>query len=398
MSSRIRARELRLGRSFQRIVLSVVSATPLAGALACSTAPDGARQPTGTAAIDGGIDATVSAAVDASADAGVDGTVVVDSASGASPAACDSIPFDGAAIEGDQDGCVTYRALPCGLPPTARREGCFVDLATCIGICGCDPSEGGFFIYCQLSSVSCDDAGNVLDAASIVEFVSCNGISGRRPRGLAPPRVPRRTPLGDYFAASAHLESASVGAFRDLEGSLEAFGAPPRLSRAAGRSADDERGHARAMGRLARRFGGRTARPRTRRVSPPTLLQLLEDDAVEGCVKETFGALLATWQASQARDARVRRTMRRIAHDETRHAALAWEILVWGMLRLPREDRRRVEETLENALAALESAPPLPVHPAVHEVAGHPPPEHERGLMAAFARLVRASLSARDRP
>ncbi len=168
MSSRIRARELRLGRSFQRIVLSVVSATPLAGALACSTAPDGARQPTGTAAIDGGIDATVSrrrrgrAAPTLGSTAS---TVVVDSASGASPAACDSIPFDGAAIEGDQDGCVTYRALPCGLPPTARREGCFVDLATCIGICGCDPSEGGFFIYCQLSSVSCDDAGNVLDAA-----------------------------------------------------------------------------------------------------------------------------------------------------------------------------------------------------------------------------------------
>jgi hypothetical protein len=397
MPSRIRLRELRLGRSFQGIILSVVAATPLVGAFACSTAPDGASRAPGTGAKDGGIDATVSA-VDGSADAGPDVMVVVDAASEASLAACDSIPFDGAAIEGDQDGCVTYRALPCGLPATARREGCFVDLATCIGICDCDPSEGGFFIYCQLASVSCDDAGNVLDAASIVEFVSCNGISGRRPRGLAPPRVPRRTPLGDYFAANAHLESASVRAFRDLGRSLEALGAPPRLSRAARRSANEERGHARATGRLARRFGGRTARPRARAVSSPTLLELLEDDAVEGCVKETFGALLATWQASHAEDARVRRTMCRIALDETRHAALAWEVLAWGMPRVSLDERRRVEKALEMALSELESASPFPVHSAVHEVAGHPRREQERGLAAALARLVRAELRTGDRP
>ena len=44
------------------------------------------------------------------------------------------------------------------------------------------------------------------------------------------------------------------------------------------------------------------------------------ENAVEGCVRESFGALLATWQAKTAGDARVRAAMKRIARDETRHA------------------------------------------------------------------------------
>jgi hypothetical protein len=390
MSSRMRSRELRLGRSLQGILLSAL-ASPFVGAAACSTspsasAPDAGQGPDAAAESP---DATVSASDAGVKDATADRPLAHD-ASTADPPACNSIPFDGAMIEGSQDGCVTYRALPCGLPVTASREGCFIDLATCLATCDCDPSEGGFFIYCQLSSVSCDDAGNVNDAQSIVEFVSCNGISGRRPRGLAPAYVPKRTPLGDYFAANAHLESASVRAFRELARSLDALGAPRRLVSAAHRSAVEERCHARATGRLARRFGGVTSRPRARRVPAPSLVELLEDDAVEGCVKETFGALLATWQAAHATDPSVRRTMRRIALDETRHAALAWEILGWGMSRVTREERRHVELTLDRAAVALEAFTPTPLHSSVHDVAGHPASEHERWLAREIVRLVRS--------
>ena len=98
--------------------------------------------------------------------------------------------------------------------------------------------------------------------------------------------------------------------------------------------------------------GGEEARPSLRRsdLAPtcparpsPSLVALLEDNAVEGCVKETFGALLATWQAEHAANPRIRRTLRRIAADETRHAALAWGILAWGMKELAPTERRRVE-------------------------------------------------------
>lgn len=126
--------------------------------------------------------------------------------------ACGAVAIDGAFIEGTSDGCVSFEYMPCGLPATAQLQGCYIDLATCVG-----PCQSGYFLFCQLSPVSCNDAGDLLDGATIVECISCQGITGRRPLGLRPPRSMRRTPVGDYFAKMAHLESASVRAFRDLD-------------------------------------------------------------------------------------------------------------------------------------------------------------------------------------
>jgi rubrerythrin len=367
-----------------------VLASPLAGTVACHpAAPD-----------DSVPDATLPAPkMDAAAPGpDADGTPPVVDASLASPDAdgspddsgetiadaCGVVTVDGAYIEGTSDGCVSFQSLPCGLPPTAQLEGCFVDLATCEA-----PCASKYFLFCQLAPVSCNDAGTVLDAATIIECISCQGITGRRPLGLCPPRSIVRTPVGDYFAKMAHLEAASVRAFGDLERWLARHGAPARLIRVARRSAREERRHARAAARLARRFGGVTSPPRVRRVKAPTLVELLEDDAVEGCVKETFGALLATWQAERAGDARVRRTLCRIAEDETRHAVFAWEILRWGMTRVSPADRRRVDQTLDRALVALETAAPAPVPREVREVSGHPAIEHERRLARALATMVR---------
>ena len=393
MTRRIRSRELRLGRSLREIVMSVLAA-PLAGAVACHAAPsDLADRPGSVDATAPQVSSDAASGVEAANGDGegeADGAGPLDAAADAEldPDACGSIGLDAGAFEGDPDGCVSYRLLPCGLPSTAHLDGCFVDLATCVG-----PCRSGFFLYCQLAPVSCDDAGNLRDAASVLECISCNGIAGRRPRGLSPARLTRRTPVGDYFASMAHLESASVRAFRDLARALDAFGAPAGLSLAARRSEEDERRHARATSRLARRFGGIPSRPRVRSVASPTLVELLEDDAVEGCVKETFGALLATWQSERSADPRVRRTMRRIAADETRHAALAWDILRWGTKRLPPRERLRVEGTLERALVALESGrdPAIgTVDPAICRVAGHPSRDHARGLARELARLLRA--------
>jgi len=67
----------------------------------------------------------------------------------------------------------------------------------------------------------------------------------------------------------------------------------------------------------------------------------LYEIAVEGCVRETFGALEATFQAKNANDPQIRRVMRRIAEDETRHAALAWRVAAWIEPRLSDRQRRR---------------------------------------------------------
>jgi hypothetical protein len=77
------------------------------------------------------------------------------------------------------------------------------------------------------------------------------------------------------------------------------------------------------------------------------------ENAVEGCVRECFGALVATRQASSARDPRVARAMARIAVDETRHAALAWEIARWLGPRLEASERERVTRAMRGAIASL---------------------------------------------
>jgi hypothetical protein len=196
-----------------------------------------------------------------------------------------------------------------------------------------------------------------------------------------------RTELGAHFAGLAHLEAASVRAFCDLARSLTNVGAPPRLTLAAKRAAQDERRHAHVMRGLARRFGGKARRVRTREVTPPTLVELLEDDAVEGCAGETFGALVATWQAAHARDARVREVMRRVAVDETRHAALAWEILHWGMQQITKAERDRVMRKLVHAFARIERTAP-PVSRAAQREAGLPSAADSRRLAHGLRRVA----------
>jgi hypothetical protein len=77
------------------------------------------------------------------------------------------------------------------------------------------------------------------------------------------------------------------------------------------------------------------------------------ENVVEGCVRETFGALLASWQAQHATEPAVRTAMKRIAVDETRHAALAWAIDAWMRERLDEPARRRVERSRRAAARTL---------------------------------------------
>ncbi len=70
---------------------------------------------------------------------------------------------------------------------------------------------------------------------------------------------------------------------------------------------------------------------RTRRPALRSLEALAVENAVEGCVRETMGALFAMHQAASAADPHVRATMVSIAPDETRHAALGWAVAEWAL-------------------------------------------------------------------
>ena len=115
------------------------------------------------------------------------------------------------------------------------------------------------------------------------------------------------------------------------------------------------------LGALARREGGEVGPSEAAPLRERSIEEQATENAVEGCVFETFGALLAQWQATHAVDLGVRASLARLARDETRHAALAWTMAAWLEARLTPEARLRVREARARArrelLARLSIAP-----------------------------------------
>jgi hypothetical protein len=179
-----------------------------------------------------------------------------------------------------------------------------------------------------------------------------NCAIGRRPEGLMHAR-PSAGGVGGFFAAAARLEAASVVAFERLADELRAHGAPDDLVQDARRAAHDEVRHARATRAMAERFGERCEPPRVEDRPIRDRLAIALENAVEGCVRETFGALVATYQSSRAADPQIASLMEAIAEDETRHAELAWRIALWIDQTLSEEERTRVHAAQQAAAAEL---------------------------------------------
>ncbi|NOJ91779.1 ferritin-like domain-containing protein [Corallococcus coralloides] len=209
---------------------------------------------------------------------------------------------------------------------------------------------------------------------------NCN--IGRRPVGLQVAEACESPEaLGRYFANAAHLEAASVHAFLRLRDELALHGADVGLQDAARRSAMEEVQHAQVTDRLARRFGGTPQRPVVEELPPRSLMDVALENAVEGCVRETYGALLAHHQALHARDLEVREAMVRIAEDETRHAALSWDIDQWARPRLSAEERQALREAQKRAVAALREDVAAPLDASIITMAGMPTPEAALALL-----------------
>jgi hypothetical protein len=116
-----------------------------------------------------------------------------------------------------------------------------------------------------------------------------------------------------------------------------------------------------------------------------SLAAIAVENAVEGCVRETYGALVGLWQARTAGDPVVAAAMKRIAADETRHAELAWKVDAWAAPRLGRAARRRVAEARDNAFAELRAEVARPVPDALVGLAGLPGPAVAVRLLEGLA-------------
>jgi hypothetical protein len=250
-------------------------------------------------------------------------------------------------------GC--WYTLPCGFGDGA------VQIADCLVFVGSPDAAGdASALYCSLrEGDGCQ--GSVYTPGPnghlTIDCNDCFGGGGRRPVGLARARPRRaRTPLGAYFARMAHDEAASVHAFDRMRAELVALGAPRSLVRAADRSARDEGRHARVMAALARAHGAEPAPARVRRARRRGLEAIARENAAEGCIRETWGALVLALQAARAYDPALRATFARVAADEARHAALSWALARFAEGRLGPAGRRRVAAARRRALGSLRRA------------------------------------------
>jgi hypothetical protein len=403
MTSRLlREHEIRLRTTFRRLLLLSLGAPASFQACGSDNAvqqrPDGGA-PDATVAAEGGMaDAQVEAAPEGSAgdgsplDAGTD-SQSADSAADAidGDATMPFVTCDDASVtapyhaDAAPDARVCYYFVDFSCPLYApRQNACRLNASDCAKVCTLD---GGYF-DCNYTTSSCWLNGEwVAEAGQPVTIACglCPGV-GRRPAGLQSSRARgAASVLGAYFADASHLEAASVRAFQRLRDELRAHGAPRGLVRAAARSACDEVRHAKATARLAQRYGGQPAVPRVKRQAARTLERMARENAVEGCVRETFGAMVATWQAAHAQDEDVRRSMDRIARDETRHAALAWAVAGWAETRLDERARARVAGAQRVAVRRLARDVSVAMPLAASREAGLPTAREARALVRALS-------------
>ena len=175
---------------------------------------------------------------------------------------------------------------------------------------------------------------------------------GRRPAGWTPAATAGGS-VAAHLARCAELEEVSVHAFLRLAAELAELDAPPPLVRAARAAAADEVRHAALVGGLARALGAAPPPVRVAAAGSRSPGDIAEENAAEGCVREGFGALLATWQAVHAADPLVAAASAIVAPDERRHARLARAVDRFLAPRLTRAEARRVREARRGALAGL---------------------------------------------
>jgi hypothetical protein len=204
------------------------------------------------------------------------------------------------------------------------------------------------------ATIAVDKAGLIEELSAVDLPMAPCAVAGRRPAGLqSAHRARTRSALGDHFARMAHMEAASVPAFAAITAELRHHRAPRHLITAAEAARLDEIGHASITASLARRFGAEPTRPEVRRTHLRGVFELALDNAVEGCVHETYAALEATHQAARATDARIAAAMRVIADDETRHAALSHSMQGWLLPQLSMRERAHIDGAQREAVDAL---------------------------------------------
>jgi len=281
---------------------------------------------------------------------------------------------DAAMLVAEQPGDLTVQ---CGASTGGPVPGGFEVIANSGNTCGGDISENRVFV--SVPGVV------AVRESSVIQRGDSNCSIGRRPEGLERSRGRTENEVGAFFATVSHLEAASVFAFERLGRELETHGAPLELVRACERSRREEVRHAQVTAEISRAYDAEPDAPRVGELPVRTLFEVALENAVEGCVRETFGALVAMHQHRHATDPRVVKAMRTIAREETGHAALSWDIAEWIEPQLTGRQRATLSEARAVAVQELRCALATEVAPELVTLAGMPAPSDAVKMFDAIA-------------
>jgi hypothetical protein len=127
------------------------------------------------------------------------------------------------------------------------------------------------------------------------------------------------------------------------------------------------------------------------RAGASSLEGLATENVIEGCVRETYGALVASHQAATATDPEVRALMTDIARDEMNHATLSWQVDAWASSTLGPTFRGRRSEAARVAIHELASTAQIATEETIRTRAGLPASDTAALLLGASWASLRRS-------
>lgn len=201
-------------------------------------------------------------------------------------------------------------------------------------VCGPTPSGDNECCYVMVVSSICEGRPLLAAEGAVVASVTDSPWApGGSFTDLHDLTAEQRAAGATLWTSTALAEHASIGSFARATLELLGLGAPAHLVDATSRAQGDEIRHAAQAFAIASALAGRPIGPgpvSMRDIHPRTqVADVLVGVIVEGCVNETLAAAEATEAARLCTTEILAAALHDVAHDEARHAALAWKTLRW---------------------------------------------------------------------
>lgn len=279
------------------------------------------------------------------------------------PSSCSSDQDCGQAL------CLSYEAAPgCSYPP-ALAFACESLSDTCVSNVDCSSAGtilGSSNMYCSLVNgaracvpAQCAISGRpfvVQGEARVASTVCRSDWSSAATPDVSGLSRSERASLSLRWTEIALMEHASIAAFARFALDLLSLGAPPELLAATQDAMRDETLHARDAFALASAYADAPVGPGALAVDGSlgarSPLEVIRTTILEGCIGETVAAVEAAEALAHATDPAVREVLTQVAHDEARHAELAWRFVKWALLEGPQSLRGAAAVELKRLVRA----------------------------------------------